>query len=110
MGSPWKAIADDSRREILMLLKKHPMTPSEISKHFDFTFAAVSVHLRVLRDAGLVTEVREGKNRYYSINQKEALELLKFFENLWNYQLHSLKEFVQNKEKNGRKDEKEHGN
>ena len=103
MGSPWKAIADDSRRKILMLLKKHPMTPSEISKHFDFTFAAVSVHLRVLRDADLVTEIKEGKNRYYSINQKKALELLEFFESLWSYQLDSLKEFVQNKEKNSKK-------
>ena len=110
MGSPWKAIADDSRREILILLKKHPMTPSEISKHFDFTFAAVSVHLRVLRDAGLVTEVKEGRNRYYSINQKEALDLLKFFESLWNYQLISLKEFVQNKEEAKRKNEKEYRN
>jgi DNA-binding transcriptional ArsR family regulator len=37
MGSPWKALADDSRREILLLLKKQEMTPTEISEHFKFT-------------------------------------------------------------------------
>ena len=82
------------------------MTPSEISKHFDFTFAAVSTHLRVLRDADLISEIKEGKNRYYSINHKKTLEFLKFFENMWGYQMDSLKEFVQNKEKekkNGKK-------
>ena len=98
MGSPWKAIADDNRRQIMILLKKRSMTPSEISRHFDFTFAAVSTHLRVLRDADLITENKEGKNRYYSINQKKALEFLKFFESMWGYQMDSLKEFVQNKE------------
>ena len=103
MGSAWKAISDDSRRDILLLLKKRSMTPSEISKHFDFTFAAVSVHLRVLRDANLITETKEGKNRYYSINQKKTLEFLKFFESMWGYQLDSLKEFVQNREKAKRK-------
>ena len=37
MGSPWKAISDDSRREILLLLKKKAMVPTEIAEHFNFT-------------------------------------------------------------------------
>ena len=44
MGSPWKAISDDSRREILLLLKKKDMIPSEIAEHFNFTLIS-STHI-----------------------------------------------------------------
>lgn len=99
MGSPWKALSDDSRRQILLLLKNKDMTPSQIAEHFEFSMPAVSTHLRVLKEADLITEQRQGKNKFYSINQKQALELMKFFENMWSYKLDSLKEFVENKEK-----------
>jgi predicted transcriptional regulator len=56
MGSPWKALSDDSRREILLLLKKKDMIPTEIAEHFDFTLPAVSSHPRILKDANLITE------------------------------------------------------
>jgi len=99
MGSPWKAVSDDSRRQILLLLKKKEMTPSEIAKHFDFTFPAVSAHLRILKEANLITEEKQGKNRFYSLNKKQTIEMMKFFEGIWGYKLGSLKEFVENKEK-----------
>ncbi len=99
MGSPWKAIADDSRRHILLMLKDGEKTPSQIVTHFDFSLAALSTHLKVLRDAGLVSERKEGQNRFYFINQRHSLELVKFFESMWGYKLNSLKEFVENKEK-----------
>jgi len=99
MGSPWKAVADDSRRQILLLLKNKEMTPSEIAGHFDFTFPAVSTHLRILREANLITEEKQGKNRFYSLNKKQTLEMMKFFETVWGYKLGSLKEYVENKEK-----------
>ncbi len=99
MGSPWKALSDNSRRQILLLLKSREMTPSQIAEHFEFTLPAISTHLRVLREADLITEQKQGKNKFYSINQKEALELMKFFENMWGYKMDSLKEFVENKEK-----------
>lgn len=99
MGSPWKALSDDSRRQILLLLKNKDMTPSQIAEHFEFSMPAVSTHLRVLKEADLISEQKHGKNKFYSINQKEALDLMKFFENMWSYKLDSLKEFVENKEK-----------
>ncbi|WP_420888044.1 ArsR family transcriptional regulator [Candidatus Nitrosotenuis chungbukensis] len=40
MGSPWKALSDDSRRQILLLLKRKEMTPSQISEHFEFKLAS----------------------------------------------------------------------
>ncbi len=49
-------MADDNRRQMLLLLKDGEKTPTEMAKSFEFTLPAVSTHLRVLRDAGLVSE------------------------------------------------------
>jgi ArsR family transcriptional regulator, arsenate/arsenite/antimonite-responsive transcriptional repressor len=99
MGSPWKAISDDSRREILLLLKKKDLVPTEIAEHFNFTLPALSSHLRILKDADLITEKKQGKNRFYSLNRKRSLELVEFFEDIYEYNLKSLKEYVENKER-----------
>lgn len=79
------------------------MTPSEIARHFDFTLPAVSTHLRVLREAELISEQRKGKNKLHSINQKQPLEVIKSFEDMWGYKMDSLKEFVENKERRSKK-------
>lgn len=99
MGSPWKALADDNRRQILLILKKKDMIPTEIAKHFNFTLAAVSTHLRILRDADLLTEKKRGKNRFYSLNNKRTLDMIEFFEDVYDFKLNSLKEYVENKER-----------
>lgn len=103
MGSPWKAVADDSRRQVLLLLKNKERTPSEIATHFDFTLPALSTHLKVLRDAGLVTERREGQNKFYTVNRDSMLEMMRFFDLFWDDRLKSLKEYVENKERKKRK-------
>lgn len=99
MGSPWKAIADDSRRQILLILKERERTPTEIAAHFDFTLPALSTHLKVLRDAGLVSERKEGQNRFYAVNRAGMTEMAHFFDMFWDYNLRSLKEYVENKER-----------
>ncbi|HYT03102.1 MAG TPA: metalloregulator ArsR/SmtB family transcription factor [Candidatus Acidoferrum sp.] len=99
MGSPWKALSDDGRREILLLLKRRDMIPTDIAEHFNFTMPALSSHLRILKDADLVRERKEGKNRFYSLNRKRTLELVEFFEDIYDYNLKSLKEYVETKEK-----------
>ena len=102
MGSPWKAVADDSRRQVLQLLKDKERTPSEIATHFEFTLPALSTHLKVLRDAGLVSERKEGQNRYYSVNRKQMSVMMRFFDQFWDDRLKSLKEYVENKERRKR--------
>ena len=91
MGSPWKALSDDNRRELLFLLgKKDSMIPTEIAEHFKSTLPAVSIQLRILK---------EGENRFYSLNGKKSLKLIEFFEDVYEYNLSSLKEYVENKER-----------
>lgn len=103
MGSPWKAVADDSRRHVLVLLKEKERTPTEIATHFDFSLPALSTHLKVLRDAGLVSERKEGQNKYYSVNRGEMTKMARFFDQFWDDRLKSLKEYVESKERRKRR-------
>lgn len=61
------AIAHPARRAILVMLKDAERSASELADPFDMTFAAVSQHLRVLEDAGLVAVRREGRHRRYRL-------------------------------------------
>ena len=80
MGSPWKALSDDNRRRILLLLKeKEIITPTEIAEHFNFTMSGVSINLRILKEADLITEKKEGKNRLYSFEQKDNFRVSAIF-------------------------------
>lgn len=99
MGSSWKAVADDSRRQLLLMLKDGEKTPTEMAKSFDFTLPALSTHLRVLREAGLVTERRVGQNRYYSVNRQKMSEMIRFFDGFWDENLARLKLHVEAKAK-----------
>ena len=97
MGSTWKAIADDSRRQVLLLLKDGEKTPTQLSESFDFSMAALSTHLRVLRDADLVRERKVGQHRLYSVNREKMSEMMVFFEEFWDDALLSLKRHAESK-------------
>lgn len=96
-------MADDNRRQILLLLRKNEMTPSQIVSHFDFTLPALSSHLKILRDAELVKERKQGKNRFYSLNREKTMEMMQFFNLIWENNLQALKEYVENRRRGGRR-------
>ena len=77
-----KALADPIRRSILNLLKKGPMTAGDIQSQFDVTFASISRHLSVLKDADLIRDRRDGKFIIYELNASVLEEVL-----LWIYEL-----------------------
>ena len=77
-----KSLSDPIRRTILNLLKKGPMTAGDIQNHFDVTFASISRHLSVLKDADLIRDRRDGKFIYYELNASVLEEVL-----LWIYDL-----------------------
>jgi len=90
-----RALAEPQRRRILTLVRDHELPAGEIADHFDITPQAVSQHLRVLRDAGLLHERREGTRRLYVI-RPEAIEPLRaFLEDLWPTSLQRLKRAVE---------------
>ena len=73
-----KALSDPVRREILNILKGGRMSAGDISSHFDISFAAVSRHLSVLKDADLIRDERDGKFIYYELNTSVLEEIIIF--------------------------------
>ncbi len=73
----FKAIADKNRRKILMLLKHHvSLTAGELAKHFEFSKASLSEHLKILRLSGLIYAKKKGKYIHYRLNTSVFEEIL----------------------------------
>jgi DNA-binding transcriptional ArsR family regulator len=75
----FKAIADPTRRKILSLLRKRDLTAGEIASHFDMQKPSVSHHLKILKQADLVQDRRDGQHIYYSLNTTVFQDLLSWF-------------------------------
>src|SRR5947207_15929542 len=86
-----RALAEPHRREILRLVSDRELPAGRIAAHFDVSGPAVSQHLRVLKDAGLVTERREGTRRLYRARPEGLVELRAFLESFWDDRLAVLK-------------------
>ena len=69
------AIAHPGRRAILVLLKDGEKTASQLAEPFHVTFAAISQHLRVLKDAELLAERREGRQRIYQLRPRPLADV-----------------------------------
>jgi DNA-binding transcriptional ArsR family regulator len=85
------AIAAPRRRAILRLVRDGELSAGEIAAHFDVTRPAISQHLRVLKDASLIVERREGTRRLYRARPEGLAELRAFVEDFWDDGLDRLK-------------------
>ena len=79
MNILFKALNDQTRREILELLRSGDKTAGEIADSFNISKPSISHHLDLLRQAGLVESVKEGQFIYYSINVTMVDEIVKWF-------------------------------
>ena len=86
-----KAIAAPRRRQILTLVRDGELSAGEIAGHFDVTRPAVSQHLNVLKEAGLVSERRNGTKRLYRARPEGLAQLKAFLEEFWDQRLDALK-------------------
>lgn len=78
----FKALADGTRRHILVLLRDGDLAAGEIAEHFAMAFASVSHHLQVLREAGLVLSRRDGQRIIYSLNTSVFQDALQHLLNI----------------------------
>jgi DNA-binding transcriptional ArsR family regulator len=97
-----RAIAEPRRRQILRLVRDVEMSAGEIASHFEVTRSAVSQHLRVLKDAGLLAERRHGTRRIYRIRPEGLAELREFIDGLWEIKLATLKRVAEAEERRRR--------
>jgi DNA-binding transcriptional ArsR family regulator len=85
------AIADPIRRRVLELVRDREIPAGELAAQFDVSRPAVSRHLRVLRDAGLVHERRDGRLRLYRADPAPLAELREWLDGYWSGRLEALK-------------------
>ena len=91
----FSALAEPRRRAMLLLVRDEPRSVNEIAEHFDITQQAVSQHLKVLRDAGLVAVKPEGQRRLYVVRPEGLESLERFLAELWPAGLERLKRAVE---------------
>ena len=92
------AVADPTRRQIIQLLAQKELAVKDISNHFPVSRPAISKHLRILRQAGLVEEHKQGRYRYYMLRPEKLQDLrawVTYFDAFWLDKLKILKEQVE---------------
>ncbi len=85
------ALADPTRRAVFERLRAGPRAVGEIARSLPVSRPAVSQHLRVLKEAGLVRERRDGTKRLYSVNGDGLAELREYLEGFWQDALDAFK-------------------
>jgi DNA-binding transcriptional ArsR family regulator len=90
-GDGFAALADPTRRAVLERLREGPRPVGELARGLPVSRPAVSQHLRVLKDAGLVTERREGTRRLYRIDPDGLAAIRDYFDDFWNEALAAFK-------------------
>lgn len=93
------ALAEPRRRDILFLVRDGELTSSAIASHFDISAPAVSQHLKVLEQSGLVVVRRAGTKRYYGIRRDGFSELKQYIDRFWDDSLLRLKEAAEEEER-----------
>lgn len=79
MNSVFKALNDPTRRAILELLQEKDLSVGEIVERFDISGPSISHHLDILKQAGLVSALKEGQYIFYSLNTTVVDEIMKWF-------------------------------
>jgi DNA-binding transcriptional ArsR family regulator len=98
----WGALGDGTRREIVLRLSEGPKAVGELATTLPVGRSAVSQHLKVLKDAGLVAERADGTRRIYHLNEAAVLALRDQLDTFWDRALSGYQELVQGSSKKRR--------
>lgn len=93
------AIADPIRRRVLELVRDEELPAGTLAAQFDVSRPAVSRHLRVLREAGLIVERRDGRQRLYRANPEPLAELRRWLDDYWAGRLGALRDLAEKEER-----------
>jgi len=96
----FRAISHPARRTILVLLKDGEKPASELAEPFGVSFSAISQHLKILREADLVSERRDGRQRIYHLHSEPLEEVwswIEEFQSIWSVRLDALEKHLDKK-------------
>ena len=97
-----KAIAEPRRQEILRLLWQRERAAGEVAAHYDISRPAISKHLRILKEAGLLEERRAGTQRLYRARPERLADARRFLESFWDEGLAAIKRSAEGDARGGR--------
>ncbi len=97
-----KAIAEPRRQDILRLLWQRERAAGEVAAHFDISRPAISKHLRILKEAGLLEERRMGTQRLYRARPERLADARRFLESFWDEGLAAIKRSAEGDTRGGR--------
>lgn len=98
----FQAFADPTRRAILIMLATQALPVNALAQNFEMSRPAVSKHIKVLNETGLIKITDAGRERYCSLNQqgfKEVTNWFAYFDQFWNEKLNNLEDFLNQKYK-----------
>lgn len=93
----YQALADPTRRQIIGLLAKAPMNLNAIGENFDLTRPAISNHIKILQECGIISISQIGRERHCTIQPdtlKEVSQWVNQFAKLWELRLDSFEQYV----------------
>lgn len=99
----WDALGDRTRRAIVLRLSEEPMPVGELATYLPVSRSAVSQHLKVLKDAGLVTERPAGTRRIYHLNEAAVLALRDQLDTFWNRALSGFQDLIEQSPEDNRR-------
>ncbi len=82
MGCPYKALADDTRRKVLEYLSHGETAAGEVASKFEISKPAISNHLKILKEADIVSERKVRQNRLYSLNGEKIENMKSYLDSL----------------------------
>src|SRR5215472_15579189 len=97
-----QALSNETRFKIVNLVREQEMAAGAIAERFNLTRPAVSQHIAILREAGLLHERRLGANRFYVVRSEGFDELVAYIEGFWRPRLRRLKQAAEAAERNKR--------
>ena len=104
----FQAIADPVRRDIIEMLAKEALTVSEVSDKFDISRPAISKHIKILNECGIISINQKGRERFCEIKPSELIPAFLWIEqykNLWEERLDSFENYLNELQTKGKKDE-----
>jgi DNA-binding transcriptional ArsR family regulator len=101
----FQAIADPTRREIIDLLANRTLPVNDIAERFEISRPAVSKHIKILNECGLVVIKKEGRKRYCRADTRKLLEVIEWaqrFQKFWNERLDTLEASLAEEDRNSK--------
>ncbi len=101
----FQAIADPTRRQIIGMVAQQPLNLNAVAEHFNMSRQAVSLHVKILQECGLIMMRQQGRERYCEAQLDKLSEVSDWVEQyskFWNQQFDSLDKFLKNKKDHGK--------